>query len=311
MLSSDHPVNPRRAFTLIELLVVIAIIGILAALLFPALSRAKQRAEGVLCLNDGRQLMAAVTLYGGDNNDFFPPNPDDANSEAGHNWVSGNAAVNGPDEFNPDKIKDPDLSLLINYVAGRTSMFHCPGDKRTGPYRGSDPAMKGKTIPATRTFSMNQAVGTICPEFARTGSGSGAKHGGAPRMAVRGPWLDNKSGYGQNSHWYTYGKFSSINAPGPASLWVLLDEDVSKINDGAFAFGMDQPVWYDIPGTYHNAGAGFAFADGHSEAHKWLKHGPKTTNYSSPITDPADRQDWEWMRERTSAFIGGALPPVM
>lgn len=312
MLSSDHPVNPRRAFTLIELLVVIAIIGILAAMLFPALSRAKQRAEGVLCLNDGRQLMTAVTLYGSDNNDFFPPNPDDGNKVPGHNWVSGNAAVGGPDEFNPDTIKDPSISLLISYVAGRTSMFHCPGDKRVGVYQGNDPGMAGKSVAATRTFSMNQAVGTICPEFERTGPGPGgsSKHGGAPQISVNGPWLNSAYTHRRNSRWYTYGKFSNINAPGPASLWVLVDEDETRINDAAFAFGMDQAIWYDVPGTYHNAGAGFAFADGHSESHTWLKRGHKGGN-GSAITDPADRQDWEWMRERTSAFIGGALPPVM
>ena len=73
----------NRAFTLIELLVVIAIIGILAAMLMPVLSRAKQRVQGASCLNNGKQLMLAMHLYTSDNNDFYPPNPDDGNTQPG------------------------------------------------------------------------------------------------------------------------------------------------------------------------------------------------------------------------------------
>src|ERR1039458_7967620 len=155
----------RRAFTLIELLVVIAIIAILAALLLPALSHAKQRAQGIICLNGGKQLMTAMTMYVGDNNDFYPPNPDDANTLPGYNWCSGDASIGGPYEFNPDVLKDPARSLLTSYLSGNTSLFHCPGDKRLGLYQGSDPTLKGQTVPAARTFSMNQAVGTIDPGF--------------------------------------------------------------------------------------------------------------------------------------------------
>ncbi len=301
--------KPRRAFTLLELLVVIAIIAILAALLLPVLSRAKQRAQGVLCLNSGKQIMMAMILYGNDYTDFFPPNPDDANTKPGYNWCSGDASIGGPDEFNPDVIKDPSRSLLISYLGGNTSLFHCPGDKRMGLYQGTNPQLAGQIIPAARTFSMNQAVGTIDAGFDVGGPGAtGANsHSGPPNLSVNGPWLNNQFNHRRNSPWSTYGKFASLRAPGPAMTWVLLDEDPVHINDAAFAFGMETPQWFDVPGTYHNSGCGFAFADGHSEAHKWRMGGAKQ-GFGFVITDASDRQDWQWMRDRTSADSTGTMP---
>jgi len=297
------------AFTLLELLVVITIIGILAGLLLPVLSRAKQKTQGIYCLNNGKQMMVAMMAYSGDNSDFFPPNPDDGNTIPGYNWCSGQAGKGGSAEFNPDLLIDPARSLLAPFLGGNASVFHCPGDKRYGQYQGSNPNLVGTSVPAARTFSMSQAVGTIDPGFDTSPTGGNVRppHYGKPDLAVNGPWLNSQETHRRDTPWITYGKVSTIRAPGPSMLWVLVDEDVVGLNDAAFAFGMEKPEWYDAPGVYHNGGCGFAFADGHSENHRW-QSGTTKHGHRHHITDAGDRQDWLWMRARTSANIDGTMP---
>jgi prepilin-type N-terminal cleavage/methylation domain-containing protein len=137
-------------FTLIELLVVIAIIGILAALMFPALSRAKQKAQGIYCLNNGKQLAAALHMYVGDYNDWLPPNPEDGSTTV---WIRGNFWNNPPDATNTLYLTDQKYAKLAPYSGRSAGIYKCPADH-------SRVTLDGIQYPRVRTSSMSQAVGT-------------------------------------------------------------------------------------------------------------------------------------------------------
>ena len=220
----------------------------------------------------------------------------------GYNWCPGSAGIGGPQEFDPDVLEDPTRSLLITYLGGNVDVFRCPADQRMGLYQGTNPAFIGQIVPAARTFSMSQAVGTIDPGYDANGISPARlrplRHSEpvGQRPVAEQPVQTHR----RNSPWHTFGKASDIHAPGPSGLWVLLDEDAKGLNDAAFAFGMESPEWFDAPGTYHDGGCGFAFADGHSETHRWLSRAGKASG-GAAITDPSDQQDWEWMQQRTSA----------
>jgi type II secretory pathway pseudopilin PulG len=270
---------------LIELLVVIAIIAILAALLLPTLSRAKQKAQGIYCMNNTKQLMAATLMYAGDHNDSMLPNGDDDGD--GTFWVTGNMTL-VTDAINTTYLSDSRYDVLAPYSAQAVNIYKCPGDTSTVPV-----GLLGAR-PRVRSYSMNSAVGILA------GSNISSYNG----QPCWGPWLDGTGHHRANQPWRTYAKLSSMTMPVPAELFVFLDEDQNSIDNGSFDVCMANSVMVDWPGTYHNFAGSFSFADGHGEIHKWRDGRTKKRTPHSIGTTPQltpYNPDILWLQQHTSA----------
>jgi prepilin-type N-terminal cleavage/methylation domain-containing protein len=290
MKPNPIPAAPGRlapqAFTLIELLVVIAIIAILASMLLPALSKTKSKAQGIQCLNNGHQLIYAIQLYAGDNNELLPPNPDDGNTLPGYNWCSGSMSVPAQ-ATDITYLRDPNYNALAKFTGNNYQIYKCPADHHLI-------SLNGKMTVTVRSVSMNQAVGTIDPGFDANNG-----HSGIPTLSVNGPWLDGNHTHKRNSPWRTFGKLSEFNKP--ANTWVFAEEDQYSINDGGLAVSCAVPKWIDWLATYHNNACALAMADGHSEIHRWLVPSTKVVNGNvSQMNLSGDLRDWQWVADHTS-----------
>jgi prepilin-type N-terminal cleavage/methylation domain-containing protein/prepilin-type processing-associated H-X9-DG protein len=227
-----------KGFTLIELLVVIAIIAILAAMLLPALARAKSRAWTIGCLNNLNQLEICWHLYAMDNSDLLAPNNsvasisssgDDGTISAGGSWcLADPTAVNVQN------------GMLFNYNTS-LGIYHCPADRSTL----TDPGGQDHGTLRSRSYNMSQSVNGY-PEFDQ--------------------WIASAIP--------CFKKLTDINTPNSANCMVFIDENEYTLLDSQFGMPTDfydgSTTWWDMPSNRHDQGGNLSFADGHAERYKWV-----------------------------------------
>ena len=274
---SPDPRETRQdsAFTLAEFLVVLGVLALFTFTLLPALARTKGDSRAFQCLNNTRELTRAWRMWTDDNQDqlLYSSGLSSAPASDARTWVFGDVDFNGANRATWDVNYAIAKSPLWPYCGTNAGIWRCPAD---GSYVQTVAGIK----PRVRTYAMNYYLG-----------GYGGTDGGW------GPPFSN---------FRIYLKYAEILNPTPARLFVFTEFRPDAIVWSEFLTAMDgypsNPALFqlsDLPGCSHDGAAGFSFADGHGELHRWKDRrtttppgmGPPSTSASPNNPDIAWLQD--------------------
>jgi prepilin-type processing-associated H-X9-DG protein len=247
------------------LLVVIAIIAILAALLLPALSKAKLLGQSIRCTSNLKQLAVAWQSYADDNADRLVPNwfvwnnsDWESSSSTTNSWVSGTA-------YTSDSTDQIRAGALWPYTQN-DGIYRCPADKKLWNYR-----TRYGTARAPRPWNVALCV---------------VMNGG----------INGETGK-RFRDWII---LTGSQIPSPATAFTFMDAHEKFMTSGTFLVDGDYTnVWYTIPGERdRGCGANLAFADGHAEFKKWKYLGRIRRVVDGPPLNELDREDLRWLLSR-------------